>query len=123
MPEVIKLQNIFKNALDLYTQEIYNIDMNRDFPEFDGFDWDEGNINKNRKHNVEHTECEQIFFNQPIIILDDPKHSVIEERYAAFGLTDSGRRMVVVFTMRSSKLRVISARDMSRKERVFYEKF
>lgn len=97
--------------------------MQEEYPDFTGFDWDDGNINKNRKHNVEHTESEQIFFNEPIIILDDPKHSVAEARYAAFGVTDNNRKLVVVYTIRSKKLRVISARDMSRKERAFYEKF
>ena len=97
--------------------------MEKEYPDFTGFDWDQGNINKNRKHDVEYTECEQIFFNEPIIILDDPKHSFSEIRYAAFGVTDGGRKLVVIYTMRNKKLRVISARDMSRKERTFYEKF
>jgi len=97
--------------------------MEKEYPDFASFDWDQGNINKNQKHDVEYTECEQIFFNEPIIILDDPKHSVVEERYAAFGVTESGRKLVVVYTMRNKKLRVISAKDMSRKEREFYEKF
>jgi len=97
--------------------------MEKEYPDFTGFDWDQGNINKNRNHDVEYTECEQIFFNEPIIILDDPKHSFAETRVAAFGVTDGGRKLVVIYTMRNKKLRVISARDMSRKERNFYEKF
>jgi len=97
--------------------------MEKEYPDFTGFDWDEGNINKNQKHDVVYTECEQIFFNEPIIILDDPKHSFSEIRYAAFGVTDGDRKLVVIYTMRNKKLRVISARDMSRKERNFYEKF
>lgn len=108
--------------LAVYTSDVYNYVMKQDFPEFTGFDWDEGNIYKNRKHDVEHTECEQIFFNQPVIILDDPKHSIVENRLAAFGISDKGRNLVVVFTMRGSKIRIISARDMSKKERSFYEK-
>jgi len=88
-----------------------------------GFDWDKANIEKNRlQHKVNPIECEQIFFNEPLIILGDPKHSVTEKRYAAFGRTDAGRLLVAVFTKRGKLFRVISARDMSRKERKFYEK-
>jgi uncharacterized DUF497 family protein len=94
--------------------------MTRDYPEFTGFEWDDGNRDKNLKHGVQHWECEQIFLNEPLILLDDPKHSVVEDRQAAFGRTDAGRLLVVVFTVRGSRIRVISARDMNRKERIFY---
>ena len=93
------------------------------FVQFTGFQWDEGNINKNLyKHNVENWECEQVYFNEPLIILDDPKHSYAEKRWAAFGKTDAGRMLTVIFTKRGSLIRVISAKDMKRKERIFYEK-
>jgi uncharacterized DUF497 family protein len=94
-----------------------------EFEQFTGFQWDKGNINKNLyKHNVEDWECEQLFFNEPLIILDDLKHSYAEKRWAAFGKTDAGRLLVVIYTKRGSLIRVISARDMKRKERKFYEK-
>ena len=87
-----------------------------------GFEWDQGNIEKNWvKHKVSPIECEQVFFNQPLIIFDDPKHSASEKRFAAFGHTDTGRMLAVVFTRRAKLLRVISARDMNRRERKFYE--
>lgn len=87
-----------------------------------GFEWDHANIEKNWiKHNVGPSECEQAFFNEPLVILDDPKHSSVEKRYAAFGRTDTGRLLVMVFTKRGKFLRIISARDMNRKERRFYE--
>jgi len=90
--------------------------------ECSGFEWDQGNIEKNwTKHNVSPVECEQAFFNEPLIILDDSKHSALEKKYAAFGRTDTGRLLVVIFTKRSMLLRVISARDMNRRERKFYE--
>lgn len=60
-------------------------------------------------------------YNQPLVVLDDPEHSVSEERYAAFGKTDAGRFLAVVFTRRDRLVRVISARDMNQKERKFYE--
>jgi len=92
------------------------------FADFVGFQWDPGNSNKNLlKHNVQNWECEQIFFNKPLLVLEDPGHSVTEKRWAGFGKTDSGRLLVVVFTKRGNLLRVISARDMKSKERKFYE--
>jgi len=89
--------------------------------DFTGFEWDAGNREKNLKHNVHASECEQVFFNEPLLLLDDPKHSLAEDRFAAFGQTDQGRKLVVVYTQRGNLLRVISARDMNRREREFYE--
>jgi hypothetical protein len=87
-----------------------------------GFEWDEGNLTKNwEKHQVSALECEQVFFNRPLIALPDERHSESEPRFYALGQTDSGRRLFIVFTARSDLLRVISARDMSRKERKIYE--
>ena len=94
-----------------------------EFESFAGFEWDEGNIDKNfLKHDVQNWECEQIFFNDPLIVLGDPRHSFTEIRWAAFGRTDADRFLTVIFTRRGKLLRVISASDMSRKERNFYEK-
>ena len=95
--------------------------MNHSYAAFSGFDWDDGNRGKKLKHGVSKGESEQIFFNEPLIVLDDPVHSVAEDRYAAFGKTDGGRKLVVIFTMRGQRIRVISARDMNRKERKYYE--
>jgi hypothetical protein len=86
-----------------------------------GFDWDGGNTNKNwLKHKVTPSECEQVFFNQPLVVQDDHKHSKNENRYYALGQTDLKRTLFVVFTVRNNMIRVISARDMSRKERRAY---
>ena len=96
--------------------------MDQEFAGFSGFQWDRGNIDKNLvKYNVENWECEQIFFNKPLLVLEDPKHSFTEKRWAAFGRTDSGRLLVVVFAQRNNLIRVISARDMNSRERTFYE--
>ena len=73
------------------------------------------------KHQVHNWECEQVFFNEPLIILDDPEHSLSARRWAAFGQTDGGRLLTIIFTERENLLRVISARDMNRKEREPYE--
>ena len=97
--------------------------MKFELDQFTGFRWDEGNIHKNLyKHKVENWECEQVFFNEPLIILDDLKHSYAERRWAAFGKTDAGKLLTVIFAERDSLIRVISARKMNRKERNYYEK-
>ena len=65
-----------------------------------GFDWDEGNKEKNwDKHKVDYTECEQVFFNKPLIISEDIKHSSQEQRYYALGQSDISRTLFIVFTI------------------------
>lgn len=89
--------------------------------ECEGFDWNERNLGKNwERHRVSDGECEQVFFNQPLVALPDEKHSDHEERIHVLGETDSGRRLFVVCTLRGKRLRVISARDMSQREREAY---
>ncbi|MCI0387992.1 MAG: BrnT family toxin [Acidobacteria bacterium] len=86
-----------------------------------GFEWDEGNKDKNwTSHQVTSAECEEIFFNQPLIVADDTLHSEEENRHYALGQTNAGRLLFIVFTIRNKLIRVISARDMSRKERKVY---
>jgi uncharacterized protein len=89
-----------------------------------GFDWDQGNSRKSaEKHEVSQAEAEQIFFNEPLLLLPDPKHSQQEPRYHALGSTDEGRLLHITLTLRAAGtlIRVISARDMHRKERSYYE--
>ena len=88
-----------------------------------GFEWDTGNQDKNqKKHQVSQTECEQLFFNSPLLIHEDVKHSDVEERFYALGKTNIERKLFIVFTIRNQKIRIISARDMNQKERNIYEK-
>ncbi len=87
-----------------------------------GFDWDKHNSEKIwLKHQVLPSECEQIFFNLPLVVAVAEKHSEKSIRYYALGHTDANRKLFVVFTVRAKKIRVISSRDMSRKERKEYE--
>lgn len=89
-----------------------------------GFDWDEGNRRKSAdKHQVSQSEAEQVFFNQPLLVLQDEKHSGAEIRLHALGKTDEGRLLHITLTLRGHQtlIRVISARDMHRKERAVYE--
>ena len=90
-----------------------------------GFNWDDGNARKSQlKHSVSQSESEQIFFNDPLLVLPDSKHSHMEPRFHALGQTDSGRKLHITFTLRDGArlIRVISARDMHNKERTIYDK-
>jgi len=90
-----------------------------------GFDWDKGNSLKNAdKHGVNQAEAEQIFFNVPLLVLEDGRHSSQEPRFHVLGQTDEGRLLHITFTLRrqGTLIRVISARDMHRKEREIYGK-
>ena len=91
--------------------------------ECSGFEWDHGNLTKNwERHDVSVAECEQVFFNRPLIARHDARHSEKEARVYVLGQTDAGRRLFVVFTIRKDKVRVISARDMTRAERQKYQR-
>tara|TARA_B100000315_G_scaffold167840_1_gene156361 strand:+ start:331 stop:648 length:318 start_codon:yes stop_codon:yes gene_type:complete len=86
-----------------------------------GFEWDESNSDKNWiKHRVSSLEFEQIFFNHPLVVTEDIKHSKKEKRYYALGHSNERRLLFVAFIIRSYQIRVISARDMNKKERGMY---
>ena len=88
-----------------------------------GFEWDGGNIAKNwDKHDVSAGECEQIFFNKPLIVKRDRRHSTLENRYYVLGRTNMNRLLFAVFTVRNDKIRIISARDMTESEIKRYPK-
>jgi uncharacterized protein len=94
-----------------------------DWARVEGFQWDDGNARKSSdRHGVSRVEAEQLFFNEPLPVVEDPRHSVYEPRFHALGRTDKDRRLHVTFTLRAAatQIRVISARDMSRKERTRY---
>jgi uncharacterized DUF497 family protein len=87
----------------------------------EGFEWDVGNSDKNwRNHEVRQAEAEQVLLNRPVVVAADLKHSQSEPRFFTLGRTDSGRHLAVVFTARRNRVRVISARPMSRVERRAY---
>ncbi|MGA2622609.1 MAG: BrnT family toxin [Bacteroidota bacterium] len=91
------------------------------FPEFEGFDWDEANQSKNwGRHKVQWWECEEVFFNQPLYVYSDQRHSKTEDRFYALGKTNQERLLFIVFTRRKNNIRIISARDMHKKERNVY---
>jgi len=89
-----------------------------------GFEWDDGNSRKSAdKHDVSQAEAENVFFNDPLIVVTDVKHSSTEQRLNALGKTTQNRLLHITFTLRQNgtMIRVISARDMHRKERKAYE--
>ena len=93
-----------------------------ELPSILGFEWDKGNARKNDKHGVSMAEAEQLFFNAPLLLLEDARHSQQEPRFHALGHTDQRRLLHISFTLRAggTLIRVISARDMHRKEKVIY---
>lgn len=95
--------------------------MDLGFIKFEGFEWDKGNLDHIKKHNVRYEDCEEIFSNKPFLIRKDPEHSKNEERVEAMGKTNAGKKIFLVYTTRKEKIRVVSARDQSKKERSYYE--
>ena len=87
------------------------------------FVWDTGNLLKNlKKHNVSIQEAEEMFVSEPFTVTSDAKHSAADEkRFQALGQTKTNRKLFAAFTIRDRKIRVISIRDMSRKEKLLYE--
>lgn len=93
-----------------------------DLSQIVGFDWDDGNSFESvEKHSVSQAEAEQVFADERLLLADDVKHG--PRRYQAMGRTIEGRLLHVTFTLRDNrtKIRVISARSMSRRERGYYE--
>ncbi len=106
----------------MYISDIYNIV--DELSNVIGFDWDEGNSRKNvDKHGVNQQEAEQVFFNEPLVAKDE-RHSQREPRFHALGYTNEGRLLHITFTLRQDKtlIRVISARNMHKKEKEVYGK-
>ncbi len=88
-----------------------------------GFEWDSGNIDKNwKKHRVNWQECEEVFFNRPIVVSSYERRLNLEPRGYVLGQTNAGRKLFLVYTIRDRRIRIISARSMSRKERKIYDK-
>ena len=86
------------------------------------FEWDAGNQGKNlKKHDVNDEECEEIFFDEHKKILKDTLHSETEDRFILIGKTVAGRVLFVAYTLRTNKIRIISARNCNKKEQKLYE--
>lgn len=93
-----------------------------DLTKFNGFEWDDANREKNWiKHKVTWEESMEVFFNKPHFVQKDERHSQQEDRFSILGITNSGRRLAIVFTRRDSSIRIITARDQSKRERLYFE--
>jgi len=93
-----------------------------DIESLTGFNWDDGNVYKNeKKHGLNYKLIEEVFFNEPLLIIEDFQHSEDECRCVAYGRDDKNNKIMVVFTVRDKHIRVISAREMTKKEKNFYE--
>ena len=87
-----------------------------------GFEWDQGNIDKSyQKHGITTKDAEEVFLDKGIQIKRDFKHHEAEERFIAIGKNLKSKILFVIFTMRYSKIRIISARTANKKERRMYE--
>ena len=94
-----------------------------DLTQITGFDWNKGNAKKIwNKHSVLASECEEVFFHDPLLLFPDSLHSEKEDRFFVFGRTAQYRLLFIVFTIRNDRVRVISARDMTKREKKEYEK-
>ena len=91
--------------------------MDLDLSNLRGFDWNKANLDHIKKHGVGYKECEDVFLNKPLVLNRDETHSQAEERFRTYGQTNSKRLLFIIFTIRSNKIRVISARNQNKKER------
>ena len=86
------------------------------------FDWDQWNVQKNElKHGVSSLEAESTFYDKDLLVFEDIKHSRSEKRYIAYGYSRYHHHLMIAFTLRVEKIRIISARMASKKEREIYE--
>ena len=106
----------------VYIGNIQSANAMIDFARLAGFEWDTANRDKNwTLHKVSWAEAEEPFFHHPLLICPDALHSQSEDRFYLLGRTGSDRWLFIVFTIRVNKIRIISARDMSKRERRIYE--
>lgn len=92
------------------------------FSEIGGFEWDKGNLEHIKKHNVQAEECEELFTNKPLIVNEDETHSQKEKRFRVYGRTNENKLITMVSTIRNNKIRIISARDQNKKERKQFQR-
>lgn len=95
--------------------------MRMDFSKLEGFEWNNGNLEHIKKHGVNFRECEEVFLNRPLVLNRDDLHSRTEERIRVYGKSNRNRLLILIFTIRKTKIRVISARDQNKKEKREYQ--
>ncbi len=86
------------------------------------FEWDEAKAAANlRKHKISFEEAQTVFADIFSVTINDPAHSVNEHRFVDIGISASGRILVVAYTEREQKIRLISCREATKTERKTYE--
>ena len=86
------------------------------------FDWDPNKAASNlRRHNVSFSETATVFSDPLSMTVPDPDHSLDEDRSITVGLSHRGRLLIVAHTERGDRIRIISARELTRTERAQYE--
>lgn len=116
------IRRLDKQSVRLYIQCIYTEMVLSKLGKVIGFEWDEANLKHIGKHNVLPKEAEEVFFDKNNILDEDLKHSLLEQRFLIIGKTKKGRLLYQIFTIRNDKIRVISSRNINRKEVQLYEK-
>jgi len=92
------------------------------FDSYTGFEWDKGNLDKNyKKHGITPSEAEEPFLDEHAVVVSDVKHSDKEIRHVLIGQTGEEKTLFIVFTIRKTNIRIISARRANRKEKMKYE--
>lgn len=87
------------------------------------FEWNPDKAEKNvQKHQVSFNEAATVFGDPLSMTFHDPDHSIEEDRYITVGLSRLGKLLIVAHTDRGERIRIISARKATRRERKFYEK-
>jgi uncharacterized DUF497 family protein len=114
----------FSLGLEIAVIYILKMNANKILSTTKGFQWDEHNISKNwNKHKISNWECEEAFFNEPLVIRFDSEHSQFEERYYALGHSDSGQKLFIVFTIRNKLIRPVTFRNMTTGESRIYDEY
>jgi uncharacterized DUF497 family protein len=86
------------------------------------FEWDTNKASANiKKHGVSFAEATTVFGDPLSTTFPDPDHSINESRYITIGLSSSGKLLIIAHTDRGNSIRIISAREATRRERRFYE--
>lgn len=86
-----------------------------------GFEWDRANTLHIARHKVLPEEAEEVFSDKDNVLDEDIEHSKTEERFLIIGKTGKGRLLYQIFTRRGNRIRIISSRDINRKEVWLYE--
>ena len=88
------------------------------------FEWNDKKAESNlKKHSISFDEAKSVFYDDLARVKNDPDHSIIDSRYIIQGLSNSNKLLVISFTERGDRIRIINARKATKYERKQYEEF